>query len=658
MKHNIVASLFFLCIAISFLFDSCSFNSTKDSTSSQLIKKIDSLNTYYHTALHNSNPKEKRLKAIDVFLKETQRLDIDSLHHKGLALYAKLLNKYSGPEKAIDQSYVLLQLAQQNKDSVYTGKAFYRLGYYNKKIGNYLKAFGYYNQAFKIYRNLNDSTNASESLMSMSDIQSTLGDYNASKTTATDGLKYKGNSIKHKTIAGLYHNISICFYQLGNHKEALVWNNKVLNLTKDSLILKKIGVHHLPSIKITRANILAKQKKYQESINILQSLLKDKNVIQKRTRFALILSNLGHIKFLQNPKNLESESSLLKALEIRKKKGSIASLISSNVHLSKYYRTKDLTKSLYHAKEAYQNAIIKNNPESIFETLNLITELSPESLDDHQLFKDASLKLMQLRKKTREIYAPTRFENESLLKDNEEKNRKISEVHNQNTIYLLSILLLITGIGFVVYFFRQQMRYLNHQNKIGQFQASYETETRIAKKLHDELGNDIFQVMMQYQNDPHDAQIKDKLNSTYVRARDISRENNEFETEETYPEELNNMLQNYAQNRIQLFVIGFDKIDWGQIDKTIKITVYRVLQELMTNMQKHSQASVVKLMFSNTKKNLTIKYSDNGIGIIEKHTKSKNGLRNTEKRIQAIQGTLTFDSEKDKGFKAEMQIPN
>jgi signal transduction histidine kinase len=118
------------------------------------------------------------------------------------------------------------------------------------------------------------------------------------------------------------------------------------------------------------------------------------------------------------------------------------------------------------------------------------------------------------------------------------------------------------------------------------------------------------------------------------------------------------MLKNYTQNGIQLIAIGFDKIDWDEMDKTIKITVYRVLQELMTNMQKHSQATLVKLMFSNPNDTLTINYSDNGVGVTEEHIKSKNGLRNTENRIQAIQGTLIFDSEKGKGFKAEIQIPN
>ncbi|TSE10192.1 tetratricopeptide repeat-containing sensor histidine kinase [Aquimarina algiphila] len=659
MKRYTFTSLFFLGVFFIILCYSCRTDTKPNNLSSIPIqKKIDTLNTYFNRASQRSNTETEKLEAIDSFLNAANNLNMDSLVYKGLRLKSNILFKSGHYQKAIGQANLMVKLAQKNTDSNNLGKAYYKIGYFYKETDNYLEAFKYYNQSFKILRNLKDSINAGKCLKSMANIQIALGDYNASKTTATDGLKYVESSSRHRIISGLYQSIGLSFYELGNQEEALLWNSKILNLFNDSIAKNKIGVKNLPIFRNSRASILAKQKKYKESIDILQTLLKDENVIQKQTQYAQILSNLGHVKFLDNPENFESEEMLIEALSIRQKENNQFGLFASNIHLTKYYRNKDLEKAKYHAHEAYQTIKDFGDYEASLEVLTLITELDPDSLEDHQRFKEASLQLMELRKKTREIYAPTRFENENLLKENERKNWKISRVRNQNAIYLLGILLLLTGIGFVVYFFRQQMRNLNQQNKIAQFEASYETETRISKRLHDELGNDIFQVMLQYQNDPHDPQIKDKLNSTYIRARDISRENNEFETGETYAEELNNMLQNYAQNGIRLIVIGFDKMDWNDMDKTIKLTVYRVLQELMTNMQKHSQASLVKLMFSNTNNTLQIKYSDNGVGMAEEHVKSKNGLRNTEKRIEAIRGTLIFDSEKDKGFKAVIQIPN
>ncbi len=659
MKRFIIASLFFFGLLLGILCNSCdNANRSNQLTSSLFQKKIDSLKAYYDIASKTTNTKVERLKAISNFIDGAKILGLDSLYHTGLNLKANIFYWEGGFDEALDQSKIMLMHAKKINDSGYIGKAYHKLGFFYKKKENYLDAFKYLNQSFKIRRNLKDSINAAKSLLPMSHIQQLLGDHNACKMTATDGLTFLENSNQHKTIVGFYNNISISFYELENYKEALLWNNKSLDLIKDSIIKKQIRDSDIINLKNTRANILARQKKYKESIGILEELLKDQNVSKKSKKYAMVLSNLGYIKYLKDPENIESEAMMLEALWIRQEKNTLAGLFSSNFWLSEYYKKKDVMKALYHAKEAYKYTKINNNLESIFISLKVITELDPNSIEDHQLFKEASLNLMELRKKTREIYAPTRFENENLLKENELKNRKILQVRNQSTIYLLGMLLLLAVIGFFYYFFKQRTRYLTQQNKIVEFQAAYEAETRISKRLHDELGNDIFQVMMQYQHDPHDMRIPEKLNIAYNKARDISRENSEFEVGEEYPNELKNMLKNYTQNGIRLILRGFDKVDWSTIDKNIKITVYRVLQELMTNMQKHSKATLVAVVFIVEGKMLTIKYSDNGVGMSKEHMNSKNGLRNTEKRVEAIHGTLIFDSEKDKGFKAEIKIPN
>ncbi len=622
------------------------------------IKKIDSIYNFYNIAKKDSEARENRLVAIESFVEGAKELNIDSLRFEGLHYEARLFNKYFGPTKALEKSLELLELAKENRDSLYIGKALYRIGFYNKKLENYLLSFKYYNESFKIRRDLNDSINAGKTLMAMSNTQFDLGDHNGSKTTATDGLKYLENSSEYLIIAALYQNISLAFSELGNQEEALLWSDKVFELYENSEASNEIGIHNLPIFKNSKASILSELGKHDESIAILESLIEIKENQPKVANYARILSNLGYIKFLQNPDNTESEKSLLEALEIRKQNDNVIGQFNSNIHLTKYYKDKDVEKAKYHADQAYLNIKDFGDYEALLEVLTLITELKPDSLEDHQHFKETSLKLMELRKKTREIYAPTRFENENLLKETKQKEQQIVKVQNQNTIYLLGMLLLLTAITFAVYFFRQRTKYLAQQNQMVQFQASYETETRISKRLHDDLGNDIFQVMLQYQNNPEDPNILAKLNTAYTKARDISRENNEFETDEEYPEELSNMLKNYTSNGIQLMARGLDTIDWNGFESPVKITVYRVLQELMTNMQKHSKASLVVLKFVNGNESLDISYSDNGVGMAKNQLHSKNGLRNTEKRIQAIGGTLIFDSQKEKGFKANIRIPN
>jgi signal transduction histidine kinase len=85
--------------------------------------------------------------------------------------------------------------------------------------------------------------------------------------------------------------------------------------------------------------------------------------------------------------------------------------------------------------------------------------------------------------------------------------------------------------------------------------------------------------------------------------------------------------------------------------------IYRVIQELLVNMKKHSQCSLAVITFKKNKTNLQIDCSDNGVGGEFDEIKSKNGLQNVENRILSINGTITFDTQPNKGFKISFTIP-
>ena len=113
------------------------------------------------------------------------------------------------------------------------------------------------------------------------------------------------------------------------------------------------------------------------------------------------------------------------------------------------------------------------------------------------------------------------------------------------------------------------------------------------------------------------------------------------------------MLLSYKTPSLNIITKGIDKVDWNQISKVHKTTIYRVLQELITNTNKHSKASIAFVEISKEGKKLHILYKDNGIGGT---INSKNGLLNAEFRIEALKGTITFESKSNQGFKAQINI--
>ncbi len=96
------------------------------------------------------------------------------------------------------------------------------------------------------------------------------------------------------------------------------------------------------------------------------------------------------------------------------------------------------------------------------------------------------------------------------------------------------------------------------------------------------------------------------------------------------------------------------------LDKSYEITLYRVVQELLNNSFKHSNAKKIYLQLFYYEDSILLMYEDDGIGfdLQEIQKKSKGiGLKNMEHRIKLINGSIHFESKKNKGFLCTIEIP-
>jgi signal transduction histidine kinase len=118
---------------------------------------------------------------------------------------------------------------------------------------------------------------------------------------------------------------------------------------------------------------------------------------------------------------------------------------------------------------------------------------------------------------------------------------------------------------------------------------------------------------------------------------------------------LKEMISGFNTDTTQIITNGLDSVNWPTIEKTKKITLYRVLQELLVNMKKHSNSSLVVLSFNKRTRSTSITLIM-ALGPFNK-INIKNGLQNVENRIHAIKGTVTFDTKSDKGFKSTNHFP-
>jgi signal transduction histidine kinase len=189
----------------------------------------------------------------------------------------------------------------------------------------------------------------------------------------------------------------------------------------------------------------------------------------------------------------------------------------------------------------------------------------------------------------------------------------------------------------------------------------YNTERRISKKIHDELANDIFNVMsfaeaQDFTVPGKQEKLVQNLDAVYSKTRDISRENNSIDTSANFGDALKQMLGDYGSETVNVMVINHEVVDWESMSEDKKITLYRVLQEFMVNMKKHSMASIAAVKFTNAGKNIYVQYTDNGKGLDPEKLFYKNGLQNAENRILSIGGSITFENTTN-GLKIVSTIP-
>ena len=97
------------------------------------------------------------------------------------------------------------------------------------------------------------------------------------------------------------------------------------------------------------------------------------------------------------------------------------------------------------------------------------------------------------------------------------------------------------------------------------------------------------------------------------------------------------------------------KIQEDQVQDSLKILVYRILQEAMNNVAKHSHADKVNISLKQIDKRIALIVEDNGVGfnlneIQEKESCERNfGLDNIKERTELFGGTLTIISAPKKG---------
>jgi signal transduction histidine kinase len=195
----------------------------------------------------------------------------------------------------------------------------------------------------------------------------------------------------------------------------------------------------------------------------------------------------------------------------------------------------------------------------------------------------------------------------------------------------------------------------------------------LARELHDELGQYVSAIKIFASNISNKAkkispeieknadsvisaanQIYDGMHSIIKQLRPSALDN--LGLAETLKDTINTWQKQYQDLKIHLSIKG----DLNGLNETLNINIYRIIQEAMNNVLKHSKAKTIEINLALNKKGLLeLNFRDDGQGMdLKKVDQTKNfGILGMQERIQSLNGSFELISKKNQGTQILISVP-
>lgn len=310
------------------------------------------------------------------------------------------------------------------------------------------------------------------------------------------------------------------------------------------------------------------------------------------------------------------------------------------------------------------------------------------SLADSVFEAGSQLKIIELEEKYRSI----ENENEILKLKNENQQQQLSlERSKLILVVLIAALLIFLLLGFFAWrqyqnkkraieqseiLHQQELKSLKQREQItvynAMLQGQEQERNRIARDLHDGLGGMLAGVKLKLssivskekhhnhliQPDMEIYKVIHQLDQSVDELRRIAR--NMMPESLIYmglEPALSDLCKSLNSDKTSVVFEAFNLRD--AYEQALQITVYRIIQELLTNAIKHAEAQSIMVQCSENENRLYLTVEDDGKGFDPNLVKQKEGigLSNIRNRVNLLQGTVEIHSRLGEGSTFSIEIP-
>jgi PAS domain S-box-containing protein len=206
------------------------------------------------------------------------------------------------------------------------------------------------------------------------------------------------------------------------------------------------------------------------------------------------------------------------------------------------------------------------------------------------------------------------------------------------------------------------------QNKIlkATIAAQEKERSLIGRELHDNVNQvlttvKLYTELCYYEEKPNKELLYKSLNQVNYCIEEIRNLSRRLAVPKTEDENFGNLIKELINSinatrktNIELITHGVKNLE---LTHELKTTVYRIIQEQLTNVLKYAHANSVKVTVAATKSVLAVEVHDNGIGFNLEEKKTSNGLTNMKSRTELLGGTMHVETSPGQGCILTAEFP-
>ncbi|MBL7922396.1 MAG: sensor histidine kinase [Bacteroidia bacterium] len=585
---------------------------------------------------------------------------------------------------AFKYATMLLNEATAAKNSKWIVRALSDLGSIHLFKGEIAKALEYAEKAVVVARKEANKKDLAGALVNLASIKGHDNKYDDALELELEALKLYEELKKNYYIAFTCNSIASVYNSIGNYSMSNNYLNKAIAINKTR-----------PDIMAITLGMMGDNfKSLNKNDSAIYFYKEAKKIFEKagdQSGFSTACNNLGVVyQSIHDLKNAELQYK--ESIKRSKEFESLETLSFAEISLASLYTEKGnykeaeilLLNSLDRAKKL-------GSGETELNAYRYLTQLyihkkEPEKamlyFDKHTAMKDS---VFTKDVASRFSEAQTKFDVEKkdleLAKNKAELEAREKQNFNKNIVIfsIIALLLLSVILGVIIYRKKQlqQQAKLNaeiaSQKEIRSkaiIEAEEKERRRIAQDLHDGVGQILSAAKLNLSGLQSQIDLSNnKQKEAFITALDLIDDSvKEVRTvsHNMMPNTLIKLglasaikefitkIQGTPNLKVNLEIVGLT----ARIEQEKETVLYRIIQEVVSNIIKHAKATEISLQLIKHEKELSIIIEDNGLGFDTKKINEFDGigLKNIISRIEFINGTVNFDSTLNKGTTVIIEV--